>query len=370
MLGFEWHDPALWLCLAAWGLVAAGVAMVARFVWVYRMPGKACRRCGYDLSGSSGVCPECGSSAGPRRRGRRRVSEMVVLAALLLAPALSQRWWRDPAADWMWNHFPPQTVEVREVDGLEWRIIRARGPRGLPRTAWWGDTWQVKHPSQGWIGPADTLQDDTVGGVYLDGDLSSSPQPPRDVTGDGVPEHFVESYSGGAHCCSTFYVVNVALGEPAITRIDGSHSGCGVEDVDRDGVFEIVTADRSFAYWKVSYVESPAPRVVLTMRGGRLTMKVSAMRAPAPSDEALRQLLQDAKETAMEGGTVVFWGQMLDLLYSDNAASAWRLLELAVPNSEARAGFRAEFEEVLEGSPWWKMYQDELVRDRAATTPG
>jgi hypothetical protein len=92
-------------------------------------------------------------------------------------------------------------------------------------------------------------------------------------------EVYFTSYSGGAHCCSAVTVaeelgnrwVAVPVGYPgadgSLSDFDGD--GNFLEDLDGDGVAEIVTVDNRFLYTFDCYACSAAPLTIYTVRGGK-----------------------------------------------------------------------------------------------------
>ena len=85
------------------------------------------------------------------------------------------------------------------------------------------------------------------------------------------PEVYFASYSGGAHCC-TLAVVATQVGQKWVAVPVGSFDGDGdfLDDLDGDGLAEIVTVDNRFLYEFDGYAASYAPLQVLTVRRGKL----------------------------------------------------------------------------------------------------
>jgi len=84
-------------------------------------------------------------------------------------------------------------------------------------------------------------------------------------------EVYFSSYSGGAHCCSR--VVVAESGPKGWTPIEiGSFDGDGdyLQDLDNDGVAEIVTTDNAFLYAFDCYACSAAPLVIRSVRDGQV----------------------------------------------------------------------------------------------------
>lgn len=137
----------------------------------------------------------------------------------------------------------------------------------------------------------------------------------RDVTGDGVPELVVQTYTGGAHCCWTLYFLAL---EP-VARVlllyeAGNAGGVQVVDLDHDGRPELVLGDDQFAYFDtLCYACSPARMpLVACYRDGRFhdctrtfpavvrndiglwTAELRGLIAQTPRDDAIAQSIRGA----------------------------------------------------------------------------
>jgi hypothetical protein len=89
--------------------------------------------------------------------------------------------------------------------------------------------------------------------------------------GNAYPEVYFSSYTGGAHCCNTVIIAEEA-GDKWIGVTVGEFDGDGnyLEDVDGDGLAEIVTVDNRFLYAFDCYACSAAPLTMTTVRGGKV----------------------------------------------------------------------------------------------------
>jgi hypothetical protein len=87
--------------------------------------------------------------------------------------------------------------------------------------------------------------------------------------GNDYPEVYFSSFSGGAHCCTTVMVASQVGNAWVVTPV-GDFDGDGdyLEDLDGDGLAEIVTVDNRFLYRFDSYAASAAPLSIFTVRGG------------------------------------------------------------------------------------------------------
>jgi hypothetical protein len=99
----------------------------------------------------------------------------------------------------------------------------------------------------------------------------TNPLTVRDLDGNGEPEVLVDLFSGGAHCCysTLLYSYVPATGTYQRAVQFWGDPGYQLEDVDRDGLPELVSADDRFAYAFVAYAASALPIEIFQVRGGR-----------------------------------------------------------------------------------------------------
>lgn len=177
-----------------------------------------------------------------------------------------------------------------------------------------------------------------------------------DATGDGRPDFVLQSYSGGAHCC---YYTLVLEREPELSvlaEFDGAHSPAQMVNLDNDPALEVRLRDWTFAYWKASFAESPAPEVVLALQDGVYAGSPTHMRKAPPPAAELEQRIAAARAWLLEEGTPspLLWGPMLDYIYGGNAETAFALLDAAWPDEvPGKAGFVLQFGAQLSFSPYW-----------------
>ena len=193
-----------------------------------------------------------------------------------------------------------------------------------------------------------------------------------DITGGGVPEAIVWAWSGGAHCCYTFQILELGKQFLEVAEISADHSGeAHFEDLRHDGKYEFVGEDWAFAYWHAGFAQSPAPKVVLRPEGMRALqstpegtfdsylykLSFDLMERPAPTAaefDSLARRVKEASDWEYGGVPPVLRGSMLDLIYTGHPPLAWKLLEQSWPKEKpGKSGFIGAFCDRLRQSRYW-----------------
>jgi hypothetical protein len=109
--------------------------------------------------------------------------------------------------------------------------------------------------------------------------------------GNQSKEVYFTSFSGGAHCCSNVIVAE-AIGDKWVAVPIGDFDGDGdfLDDLDKDGVAEIVTVDNRFLYQFDCYACSAAPLVIRTVRDGKAVDVTSDARYRKAHRDWLKQM--------------------------------------------------------------------------------
>jgi hypothetical protein len=92
-----------------------------------------------------------------------------------------------------------------------------------------------------------------------------------DLDGDGEPEVLVDTFSGGAHCCTTTRVFTWNGTGYASTDIGWADATYAVKDANGDGHPDLVGQDAGFAYAFTSYADSAFPPLVRQVDHGKVT---------------------------------------------------------------------------------------------------
>jgi len=184
-------------------------------------------------------------------------------------------------------------------------------------------------------------------------------KPGTDMTASGEPQVIVGSWSGGAHCCYKFEVLQLGKEFRVVAELDAQDSGgAHFEDIDHDGKYEFVANDWAFAYWRTSFAESPAPKIILRPIAGTndsdpYHLALDLMRKPAPSQTEFESKIAKIKSDEEWNHHVppALWGGMLELIYSGHADLAWELFDRAWPSKKpGKYGFLGAFCERLSNS--------------------
>lgn len=91
-------------------------------------------------------------------------------------------------------------------------------------------------------------------------------------TPDRSPMIMYQTFSGGAHCCTSVKLITPRNGRFEAVEVYAGDGGPGDEaprDIDGDGVIDIVRYDNAFLYTFASYAESFAPPTVTNVIDGQ-----------------------------------------------------------------------------------------------------
>ncbi len=159
-----------------------------------------------------------------------------------------------------------------------------------------------------------------------------------DITGTGQPNVVLSEYSGGAHCCTTNYIFELA--EPLkVIRVPSDDFPITFKELDGRPGLEIILLDTIFLYWKAGFVGAPTPRVVLRYDKGAYQVATDLMKEPPMGREHLLRHAQEIRGSAVWGNDEDYpldqrlWKIMLDLIYTGNVDQAREFTDMAWPQT-------------------------------------
>jgi TonB family protein len=174
----------------------------------------------------------------------------------------------------------------------------------------------------------------------------------QDINGDGAPELVLEAFSGGAHCCWTYYILTLTP-TPEVVELP-AESGAKFEPA-RQGGFVIHTWDESFDYFDgLDHVSSSTIIPDLFLRlDGSVFRDVSSDRWPTfqkKIDDARKRLnpgsVREFRDSTGHGFQLDKHGWeliaakseiltiVLEYLYGGRPQQAWREFESMWPESD------------------------------------
>ena len=165
------------------------------------------------------------------------------------------------------------------------------------------------------------------------------PSPGANITGNGIPNLVISSYSGGAHCCSTYHIFELGDEFRVVDTIYAGHGEAVFADVDGDGIPEIQVQEWGYAYAFASFADSPAPDIILRYADGKYRVATELMFTEAPTAEEFTAMVTEINTIYAKapsgsdepiqpgewGSEPILWKEMLDLAYKGHVDLALKL---------------------------------------------
>jgi hypothetical protein len=106
--------------------------------------------------------------------------------------------------------------------------------------------------------------------VLDDFDISVHRGTGEDIFDDGNTSLILEGFSGGAHCCWTYSIIDLGERPMILPRVENESPFFSFKD-SADGKFKILTKDGAFDYFDgMCHACTPFPSMVLEVREGKL----------------------------------------------------------------------------------------------------
>ncbi|MCC6142458.1 MAG: hypothetical protein IT368_01500 [Candidatus Hydrogenedentes bacterium] len=194
--------------------------------------------------------------------------------------------------------------------------------------------------------------------------LAEDPQT-VDLDGDNQPELVLGTFSGGAHCCFTYYVYSLGKKPQRLAAIPAEHSQLRIQrNKSTDGKPSFATlwvVDWTFQFWTGgSFASAPAVPVALRLCEGRLYVDVEHMREESGLTKLKASIQKDqeyqrwASDGSSSFGLDILVGGILDLIYTGNLADVEQLLDaLWPPHAGDPKLFLRCLKKQLQSSPYY-----------------
>ena len=177
--------------------------------------------------------------------------------------------------------------------------------------------------------------------ISTDPDPHDVPRPLTNITGNGIPDLVVAEWSGGAHCCMTYYVFELGDAFRQVATIEAEHADASFDDLDGNNIPVVQMRDWHYAYEFTSFALSPAPAIILRYADGQYQIATDLMFTDPPSDEEFTGLVQEVqqaykkpevegdeiKSPGVWGGDASLWDTMLELTYKGHLDLAMQLYD-------------------------------------------
>ena len=165
------------------------------------------------------------------------------------------------------------------------------------------------------------------------------PRPLTNITGNGIPNLVVAEWSGGAHCCMTYYVFELGDVFRQVATIEAEDGDAHFEDLDGNNIPVIHLQDWHYAYELTSFAGSPAPDIILRYTDGKYEIAPDLIFTDPLTDEEFTGLVQEVQEAYKKpieegeeilspgvwGSDASLWDAMLELTYKGHLERAMQL---------------------------------------------
>ncbi len=179
-----------------------------------------------------------------------------------------------------------------------------------------------------------------------------------DITGNGISNLVIESYSGGAHCCYDVTVLEFGKQFHTIAKLEGGHVPIEFEEIDKIPGLEVIIYD-NYAYQWTYFASSAFGKVVLRYQDGSYVIAYDLMQSPPLSKSQLKAVITKIKsddysnfryvanflnpeksnkfsDKNISASTNYFANvisKVIDLIYSKNYPQAMKIIDETWPGS-------------------------------------
>ncbi len=187
----------------------------------------------------------------------------------------------------------------------------------------------------------------------------------KDINGNGIPDLVISDFSGGAHCCFNLKIYELGKDFRMLLELSGDAEP-RLKDLNNDGIYEVEHATSIFAYWHACFAESYLASYVLTYKDGKYRLASEFMKKNPPDERTLKSkaahIKLSNKPWDSEDGDFFedpnLFEEMLELIFTGNMKTAWRLVDMAWPATKpGKEQFKKDFLNQLATFPYWEDLQ-------------
>ncbi len=174
----------------------------------------------------------------------------------------------------------------------------------------------------------------TYGGPYIGiAEFGSKNVVGMNITGDDVP-NIATSESLGRQGGGSLYVFECGKEFRQIATVESWGSYPKLQDLDGDGIPELIASDDAFYHWPVCRDGEPIPEVILRWRNGKYVVARDLMYKPAPAEEeleALATVIRSSSDWDAESWWVPpeLWTNTIALMHSGHESLGWEFVDSA-----------------------------------------
>lgn len=135
--------------------------------------------------------------------------------------------------------------------------------------------------------------------------------------------------SGGAHCCNTYYFLELGTKLRQIQKIESGNSDIKFISQGFNKPYMLLLKDDVFAYFNASYANSIMPDVWLKYEGEKFVFAQDIMRKKSSTADIKAMLLKIAPKNNKKPKLTTLLAPTINLIYSGNAQLAWEFIDAA-----------------------------------------
>jgi hypothetical protein len=152
----------------------------------------------------------------------------------------------------------------------------------------------------------------------------------EDLTGNGVKNIVIKTYSGGAHCCNITYILELGPKFKLVHKFDTADSAVVFKKVPGYKGIYAAFGDAAFSYFYGPYAASIFPEIIYYCENDKCIPDLKAMAKPKFTNKEFDTLVLKVKKDLETENyfNVPAIKPAINLVYNGNADQAWKLIDL------------------------------------------